>query len=367
MADPNYPLGRRELQADFDAAVPGLGEGLSTTRRPDALTFDYLRAFSLGPRDVADLTNGPTARPWYVRCDNVVKKVFVARANDANTAWEVETELFSFVGDILNEIDVAFEQQGRPVVCAERTVAGVNEIWLYWFKPSAGTFVFEKITDGRTPRVLLDNPPDTTNSDIELFYLKPASGLFYRVQRETYAMEHATPHTEETAWFLEDVFYTVNWRVACILSQRGAGGVYAKKRLETTLMPVFLKGEAASTASVAMVTIDEVVALIVLSQDSLDFAETTPTVVMQSIIDELPLIFHTLFDHDESTPSVEMRSMDDVSVQIFHTLFDHDESAPTLPVMQSINDVVAVISHTLFDHDESTPAVAFLSIDNVVP
>jgi hypothetical protein len=234
-----YPPGTRELNADF-AGVKSAN--LTLLKRPDALTFDYLTAFTLGPQNIGDTLSSIIDRPWYVRADNMAKKVYTARANDANTAWEAEVELFSFVGADIEEIDVAFEQASRPVVCAERNtgLAGAKEVWLYWYNPFTPGFEFVKFDSGRTPRVLLDNPPDITRSDIQLFYLKEAQGLVYRQQRDAYAIVITTPHVDYTDWYLEDVFYTHNWRVGLVLVKHNVDGSYTKKRMETSLMPLGL-------------------------------------------------------------------------------------------------------------------------------
>lgn len=239
--DNPYPLGRREAQADFVGHRTG---NVSITKRPDAISFDYLTSFSMGPRAFGDISTGATDRPWRVRADNALKQVFLAKTDDTGTAWMAETLLFSFAGVDIEEIDLAFDQSGNALVCMERNsgAGGAKEVWLYWFKPTAGMFVLEMLEAGRTPRILLDNPPDPTNSDVILFYLKTGVGLVYRVQREVYAVVHATPHIIEPDWYVEDAFYTKGYRVAVFLSHH-SGKTYGKKRLETTLMPVFIQHE----------------------------------------------------------------------------------------------------------------------------
>lgn len=342
----NYRLGRRELTSDF--ALGHLSANLSITKRPDAVTFDYLVAFSLGPKNIGDLTSGIINRPWYVRVDNAAKAVYTSKANDANNAWLPETILFNFSGEDIEEIDFAFEQAGRPVVSAERLVAGVREVWLYWFKPFIGTFVFEKIENGRTPRVVLDNPPDISNSDVQLFYIKTGTGLVNRVQREAYNTAHATPHVEDAGWYLEDVFYTSNWRVACILVQHTGAGKYNKKRMETGLMPVFLGagdnnmtfGQSIQSLldrvtlffansepesyqfNMSLTSLDDGPILVFFTQPSEDFYQFPSS--MQSLDDHIALLFHTLFDIDNYQFPMSMTSLADPTVVILHTMHDTD-------------------------------------------
>jgi hypothetical protein len=353
-----YPLGKRELSADFAGVLSG---NLSLTKRPDALTFDYLTAFSLGPVAQGDSSLGPINRPWYVRADNATKTVFIARANDSNDGWEAETALFVWVGNDINEVDFAFEQAGRPVVCAERTIGGAKEIWLYWYKPFAAAFVFEKFDDGRTPRLVLDNPPDQSNSDVEFFYLKTAVGLVVRTQREAYAIAHATPHVEEVDWYLEDVFHTNNWRVALLLVKRNPGGQYVKKRMETALMPVFFTPNAGGfTVGGELLSIEDRVTLIKVTQDYDGFATG---VGLTSIDDHALFIFHTLFDTDGYQSPIALQSVDDHTILLYHTLYDKD-GIQTPVVLNSITDAVVLILHTLYDKDGFQAPISLQSIDD---
>lgn len=355
---PGYPLGIRELSADFVGVKTG---NLSLTKRPDALTFDYLTAFSLGPIALGDSSQGPIARPWYVRADNATKTVYTAKANDTNDGWEAEQVLFVWVGNDINEVDFAFEQAGRPVVCAERTIAGVAEIWLYWFKPFAGTFVFEKFDNGRTPRLVLDNPPDTSNSDVEFFYLKSATGLVVRTQREAYAVAHATPHVEEPDWYLEDVFYTNNWRVALLLVKHNPGGQYVKKRMETALMPVFFTPNLDGyTAGGDFISIEDRVTLIIVQQE---YDGYTNGMELSAIDDHALFIFHTLYDTDGLQQPMALQSIADVVTLLFHTLYDKDGLQQPM-TLSSLDDKVVLFFHTLYDIDGYQNPLAIQSIDD---
>jgi hypothetical protein len=162
MSAPYIP-GPREVQADFN--TPGhVRSGLDLTRRPDAIILDPLVAYSMGPIALGDASAGPQNRPWRARA--TATQVLVSRANDANTAWEAETVLFNYAGAPIVEMDLAFEQLARAVIAAERD----GEIWVYWFDPILGDFIFQNFGDGRTPRCMLDNPADPSDSDVIVFY-----------------------------------------------------------------------------------------------------------------------------------------------------------------------------------------------------
>lgn len=185
----------REFEEDFETPQHTVS-GASTTRRPDAVSFDYMRAAAPGPTALGDVSLGPTVRKWKVRC--LGDTVYIARANPANTDWEAEAPLFTFtnaIADPIVELDFAFTQAGTAVVCAERP----SGLWLFWFDPLASGNVFVNLGAGRTPKCVLDqDDPRDPNSDVLVFYINNAAhaadgAICYRVQRERYATEHETP------------------------------------------------------------------------------------------------------------------------------------------------------------------------------
>lgn len=356
----DYPLGIREYERDFEKGH--LTANLSTTKRPDALTFDYLVGFSLGPVAFGDLSKGVINYSWYARADNPNKKVVMARRNEAGDGWLPETDLFHFTGEQIEELDFAFEQAGRPVVCAERLIAGVREVWQYWFKPFVGDFVFEKMDNGRSPRVVLDNPPDISNSDVQLFYLKTGTGLVNRIQHEAYAVAHVTPHVVEPDWYLEDVFYTNNWRVAAVLvNHNWDSGKYSKKRLETALMPVFMgPADNNMTFSGALLALEDRLTLFstvqVPEQFQFPFGLTS--------LDNGPiLVFFTQPPEDFYQFPISMQSLDDHVALLFATMFDTDNFQYPFS-LTSIADPVIVITHTMHDTDNWQYPLSLTSIDD---
>jgi hypothetical protein len=364
-----YPLGRREVTADFSGIH---SSNVSVTKRPDAISFDYLTAFSSGPSGIGNVLAGITNRSWRVRADNVVGRVWLAKANDTNTAWEAETLLFSFTGTNIEEIDLAFDQSGNAVVCVERNsgAAGAKQVWLYWFKPSAGTFVLEMIEGGRTPRLLLDNPPDAANSDVTLFYLKTGVGVVYRVQRELYAAAHATPHVQEADWYIEDAFYTKGWRVAVFLVQHNTGGTYGQKRLETTLMPYFTEEPMTLAASFAPSDLRQT--LIIFTDDpawdTIYPALKEADISLQAGLGAghtlyEALITHTLYDDEELTLSTSFGTATLTATTehiITHDLYDTENMTMAADFKASGHTLVVVlIDHVLYDKESMKLAATF--------
>lgn len=339
-----YTPGDREFLADFDT-LGSVRTGVNIDRRPDAIILDPLVAYAMGPVALGDPSGGSQNRPWRVRATST--QVLLSRANDANDAWEAETELFSYSGDPIVEIDLAFEQAGRAFVCAERS----GEVWFYWFDPTIPDFSFENFGEGRNPRCLLDNPPDTTNSDIMVFYMSDTGnvGLVYRVQNERYQTEHITPVLDSTDRYLEEVVKLRDSRIAAIMSLRDTvAGTYSLERLESTLYPYITDPE---TTQANMVPVSGLLVILILEHTLFDVNELQPLLVPQASLLVNTVIEHTLFDINELQGLLIPQSGLLVVVIIEHTLFDANEMQSNL-VPQSGILIAVVLEHTLFDANE---------------
>lgn len=342
----HYRLGRHDVQADFTGTP---GANVTLTHRPDAIAFDNLTAFSLGPVANGDVSQNITSHSWYVRADNAQKKVFLARNTDADDAWLPEVELFSFVGVDLIEIDLAFEQAGRPFVCASRATgpAGAKEVWLYWFNPVHSAFEFSSFGTGRTPRCLIDNPLDVTDSDIMVFYVNDTvGGVCYRQQRDRYAIEYPTPFMQgaeaspgiflpvTTAIYVEDVIRTTDNRMTVLCSAH-ENGRYEFRKLVSGLYPFFPPpGEMTAPNASLESGIFEFVLLII----------TAP--------DDVPPFFPDAFimrdENQMQSPNTLMDSGDLHSIIIIYDsgLFAEDNQKQPNPTLQSGSLVIPI---TIYD------------------
>jgi len=346
--DPDASSDLREFLADFDTPTHALGAGGSLVKRPDAVSPDYLVSYSLGPIALGDANSGPVNRVWKARADNTTNTVYVARANDANTAWESEVALFTYAG-VASEIDLAFEQLARAVVCLE--ISG--HLWLYWFDPLIPAFTLTDFGVGRNPRCLLDNPPDTTDSDVLVFYISDvADGLVYRQQRDRYGTEYSTPITGVTDKYLEEVFRSTDFRVVAVISTHNVvAGQYSLSRLESTLYPQILEPEGFRPSPDV---ISGILASIILEHALFDIDEFRANLLsIQSGTLAAIVIDHTLFDVDEfkaEVPSIQSGVL--AVVVIEHTLFDIDKFKAELLSITGGTMLIVVIEHTLFDIDE---------------
>lgn len=277
----------------------------------------------------------------------------------AYTAWEDETLLFSYTGPPIVESDSAFDQAGRVVFVGERVFAGKQEIWLYWFNPSLGRFIFEKITDGRNPRLLLDDPFNTSSSDILLFYINTDNELVYRQQRNQYEIELATPIIQESptsVLYLQDIAKTRDGRVVAIYALHDiTNGTYEYGRLESALYPfVFPPDASKTTQQFISGLLESLLQIVSLDQE----ASTALSQFLNGALDQI-VIVKVLFDIDASSAQVSIQSGSLDLVLLVKTLFDIDESTAIASIFESgaLDEVVIVV--ILNDIDSSTTSINF--------
>ena len=343
-----------DSQVDIEDSKAIIPAGLSSTARPGALTFDYRQAFTLGPETIGTADTGILGWAWYVTVDNGV--VRYARSNAAYDGWDGENELFSYAGAYITEIDCAFEQNGRIVVVAERPTGagGAAEVWLYWYKPSLGAFTFEMIDSGRNPRIVLDNPNDTTISDVHIAYMKDGSGLVTRRQSELYTPARATVFTASSGWFLEEFARNRGNRLVAIVSGR-VGDRYYLDRIESTLYPIYPSDGMTLGARVLVTsTLDT---LLLTDDLEVDSAELDAEVLNTSTL-SLVLMTHTLYDTDGAELDAEVLTASTLTVVLTeHTLYDKDGAEIDAEVLTS-SDLVVVLITDSTDEDEDQIALS---------
>lgn len=186
IADPIY----KQSQADWGSGNPDYSYG-SIVLRPDSFSSNYNIAHSYGPYNIAGMESGSLQRVWKAEALSGSGKVDLYRIEDDGTTFSTASTLFTYVGSTIEEIDVAFDSGGRPVISAGRNVSGSSEVWFYYFKTIISDYIFEKIANGRTPRTILDRPAAPESSDILLVYTSGSDNkLFYRQQRDAYLTEY---------------------------------------------------------------------------------------------------------------------------------------------------------------------------------
>ena len=226
----------REYQAQF--AISPFLVSSSTSLRPDAVSFDYKTAFTLGPTDIGAGGSGLFDKVWKIRADDQNN---VWYSVEEGTGWSTEQLLMTYAGNPIIELDAAFEQLGRINFVAQRNTGtgDTPEVWLYWFDPIQFNFVFQNLGSGRTPRISLDDWQTPSRSDVLVFYIDDTENkIRYRVQRERFEIVNNTPVTTTQNTYLEKVGFAVDNRYRVTYSERNTTtGKYELKQLASISYP----------------------------------------------------------------------------------------------------------------------------------
>jgi hypothetical protein len=325
----------REYQEEFETGTQEVA-GTSTIRRPDAVSLDYLTAFCFGPVALNDTSRGAHDRVWRVRATG--SQVFLARGNEANTVWEPETLLFSYSGAPILEVDLSFGQNAQPMVVCERA----GSVWLYWFDPVLQGTVFADLGPGRNPRTLLDNPRDTVDSDVVIFYVSDAAdALAYRHQRDRWAAQFLTPLTGVATTYLEEVARARDGRLHVYTSHRDlAAGRYSIQALESALYPyVTPPEEVAASHEVLAITLEDIPAAYDLGEVSVGGAvilAASTEAVFQRVYHEQPFGPFTLPPDDPEDPEATETEVPGDAVQ----------TGMPYVVFASITSTIAFVAHS---------------------
>lgn len=307
------------------------GDGGSLTKRPDAISVDYLTGFAVGPRQIGDPSQGLLNRVWRVRA--TLSEVWVSRANDENTAWEAEVLLFSYAGLPIVEVDLAFDQNGAVTVCAERYtgVGTTPEVWLYWLDSRLSAYVFVSVCAGRTPRILLDDPQFVTESDLLLFYVSdPDDAVEFRFERDYYTQVFDTPLVGAAGLFLEEVALAQDRRLHVVYGRHDPeAGQYTVQPLESAPYPAHADdGMLPSGRLQQLSTITYI-----LVYDDLDSVRPSGRLVTLSVIDLLitvspegPVYFSLV--EASTKPAGTLQSLTKVDLVINYTAFDLESTKP---------------------------------------
>ncbi len=217
----------RERQADF---ATGSVRDVSFTRRPDAVVSLVARA--PGPRAVGDTSDGLLARAWYARHDNGAGKVYLAAAADEpRFGWQPEIELFSYAGDPVDALSLAFDVAGRPVVSMERA----GHVWIRYHNGAA--YVLSDLGVGVSPAIVHQAPDSEVWRDLVLLYERAAQ-VYYRLGSASYAAEHDALTGLAADQHIEAALLDSSNRLHILLSTRNAAaGQYSLQRKSSDFSP----------------------------------------------------------------------------------------------------------------------------------
>lgn len=139
-----------------------------------------MEARHIGGRDLSDPSSGLEVKVWTATYDVEAEEVRVSAPGSGTTTL--------FAAADLEEIDLAFDQNMRPIVAYVQA----GEAKLYWYDPTIAGYTHTLLPAGSsTPRCALDDTryQFQTQSDVIVAYVK-AGALYFRAQRDRYLVEY---------------------------------------------------------------------------------------------------------------------------------------------------------------------------------
>lgn len=159
----------------------------STTIRGQLLnpwSRDRKISYQWGPVQIQDPSQGLLVKLWTLRAEGTAAVL--------SAAGSPPVTVFTRAA-VLDNVNLAFDQNGRPCVCFEEE--GTGNSYLYWFDPVPNEPTFMAIPgDAVSPRITLDDarPFNGANSDVILGYIR-AGVVRYRMQRDRFTVEYTPP------------------------------------------------------------------------------------------------------------------------------------------------------------------------------
>lgn len=137
--------------------------------------------YELGTQEISTPSTNGFTELWSCFYNETTGEIQIYRTDTP----EVKTTITSVMN--ARYIGFAFDQNMRPSVCYSLG----DDVYLYWFDSSLGTFTFTFIPNAVTPCVNLDDPRTFSNAanDIVLAYISNDQ-LCVRYQRERFLVEH---------------------------------------------------------------------------------------------------------------------------------------------------------------------------------
>lgn len=288
--------------------MPAEFENTSKNRRPDAVTYDYLTAFSLGPRAIQDPTEGVIAYVWRARY--IGGQVLLSR--EEGEEWGVEVSILTIADGLAEpeEIDLAFTQNGNAVLCVQRPtgIGGEKEVWIHYFDAQSQADVFQNFGEGRNPRAVIDQPANLPDSDVQVFYVSDTlASVVHRQQRDNYATEYVIAAADENT-FVQEAVIREDQRVELILAIRDVeAGRYTLGSIVSKLYPLSFGEEFA----VRHTTTDVVLRLIIIEseadEEQFEVRHATSGLVLRDLIIETSL--EESFEPRHITSGLELRAL----------------------------------------------------------
>jgi hypothetical protein len=334
--------------------------GGSLTRRIDAISVDYLTGFSVGPRDLGDVSAGLLDRVWRVQLDGT--QLWLSKADEANESWVVVESARDVAGLAVLEVDLAFDQNATEVICMEVLVAGEHRVFLHWYDPRVPGHVLQNLCQGRSPRLILDDAHHLSESSILLFYVSDENDCIeFRQQNDFYDVAYATPVTGIGVVYLEEVLLDRENRLQVVFSRCDSdSGSWIIDWLESSPYPVWTEPLALSTAA----KLNQVTSVLVVIQSAVEPESIRTSSSMLSItLQELVIIYQ--FAEDTRVSAAAKVSTVALVALIIVQNQPNDDRVGSTEKISTVTLTLVVIAHNQPNDDRLGSAERLNTVDLV--
>ncbi len=163
---------------------------------------------TIGPMAIQDTSAGLTNKYWAAYFNTTTKNLTLLDvAQGASTVILNEP-------DSITHIALAFDQNANDTYA---WITGAGELKVRWFDASISGDAVVSLGQAQSVVMTMDTKyyPASSDSDILLFYIR-GNAIYYRVQRDKYLIEYATPVTTGANKLLDsgtrkDYRFQVRW------------------------------------------------------------------------------------------------------------------------------------------------------------
>ena len=178
--------------------------------RPYYVSFNPYE-LELGPESIEPGGSVDLKNQWWV-FEERDGDVFTDPYVDKNTP----PQTYLFTSGEVKTLAATFDQLKRPLVFFDTG----SELRLWWYDPTLEEHTLTPFGEGSDPFATFDirYSPSNQKSDALIFYLRNG-GIYYRQQRDRYAVEYATPVTTG-AYRILRADMTVDWRLQILYKEQ---------------------------------------------------------------------------------------------------------------------------------------------------
>lgn len=329
-------------------------DGTSITKRQPAISLDYLTAYDMGPVETGDVSEGLFARAWRIYLEEDTK-IYLEAANEDNSDWSGSPELLfdasSEISEEIKEIDLTFDQLGRPFVAYEQD----SRVWIWWFDPQLQETTIREVTDGRNPRCFLDERRTAFSeiSDIILVYINDSSdAIEWREQRDRFNGAFTTTVTGDLSdTFVETVFKTTGNRFRIVYSEfQPTFSGYLLKAVDSELYPITIGPEEVETnVKISEGILKQIIVKRTLSEESVETSVIIESGQLRSINRDFSI------EPEEIETEAVITQGDLISVVITRTIESEEIEASAVIAFGELNQII--IRETLDSEEIETEVV----------